>query len=702
MSEAAQCNSSQNSPDLSSWGKAGWLAALAAVPLLRALSIWLESDWWGLNQTFFVPKIYSLTWLGLILALFLLSFLRPVGDACQKIERGFWSFVTEGRGAIIVATLVGVISLGLGVDSFLFADGYARISALVNSDITYVHPFEFVATYLAVVFYKLAGALSERPLDGGALVLRLLGAMSAVGSFWLWLKISASLGKTSSERTAALAMLSLTGATLLFTGVGELFSPAVFLISLIIWLAIVASKSSDQDSERKANRHLAIAILLSPLLLAQMVFLYPALVFIVGLKPSRPTQPGRARGLAFVGVLLGLVGIIYWYSTTDLWVSARLVGLTKTPPEFEYGLLSLSRLADLVNTEFALWPLFPAFIALYVRFIWNDRCDRMVGSLSALAVSAGVWIAISDFPVGSTRAIVSLAPFALAPAALAAYLWNKRVARAGSGAGPQTLNRALVLLGVLSLALSAPVYLRGEYGVKYLDHDYQQRSKRYYSGLVNFRDHYFFHEQYSTADRWEWNFKSRAPEYLDYLTVQTLFKQRDYTGALNRLSFLLSTNPHWGKLQAARASALLALGQPEQALVSSREALQLSPSDPAIHITEGDALRQLGRLDDADRAYRTALESNPTDDNALARLATLSYNRQDYLRARRMALLTFEANPINPYSYLVIGLMALDGKDYLRARKYLLKSAEMGGNFPEAGLIRQSLREIAQAVQIER
>ena len=88
----------------------------------------------------------------------------------------------------------------------------------------------------------------------------------------------------------------------------------------------------------------------------------------------------------------------------------------------------------------------------------------------------------------------------------------------------------------------------------------------------------------------------------------------------------------WGYLYAGEA--LLARGNTEKSLGYFDHALSIDESISMIHEYRGDALRKLGRVDEAYQAYRLAVRNNPRRGNAYVGLAQILLERNDSELAR--------------------------------------------------------------------
>jgi serine/threonine-protein kinase len=85
----------------------------------------------------------------------------------------------------------------------------------------------------------------------------------------------------------------------------------------------------------------------------------------------------------------------------------------------------------------------------------------------------------------------------------------------------------------------------------------------------------------------------------------------DFEGALEQYQLAAQLNPNYSTVPHWRAWTLVALGRLEEALSEMRRAQALDPLSLTINSQIGTILYYLRRYDDADRAYRGALEIDP-------------------------------------------------------------------------------------------
>ncbi len=85
---------------------------------------------------------------------------------------------------------------------------------------------------------------------------------------------------------------------------------------------------------------------------------------------------------------------------------------------------------------------------------------------------------------------------------------------------------------------------------------------------------------------------------------------------------------------AARARISALKGDWEQALAQNRDYLAANPADPVIHTAIAESLRELGRLDEAERSVRETLRIIPASANAEVELARILLARGNQPEAR--------------------------------------------------------------------
>jgi len=99
---------------------------------------------------------------------------------------------------------------------------------------------------------------------------------------------------------------------------------------------------------------------------------------------------------------------------------------------------------------------------------------------------------------------------------------------------------------------------------------------------------------------------------------------------------------------------LLALGRSEDALAAVGAAIERNPEAEDFHAIRGNLLVNLGRGDEAEKAFETARSLDSENEMAIAGLAVLAGNKGDFAKAVELfdlaAQYDEEKNPVYPYS----------------------------------------------------
>ena len=96
------------------------------------------------------------------------------------------------------------------------------------------------------------------------------------------------------------------------------------------------------------------------------------------------------------------------------------------------------------------------------------------------------------------------------------------------------------------------------------------------------------------------------------------------------------------RLALIRAGIALTRREVQTALVELQYARQVEPNLPSVHTLLGTVLFRLGRLDDAEDAFREAVQQNPADARARDGLAAVFLRHGEYEDAADWALCALE------------------------------------------------------------
>jgi tetratricopeptide (TPR) repeat protein len=145
-------------------------------------------------------------------------------------------------------------------------------------------------------------------------------------------------------------------------------------------------------------------------------------------------------------------------------------------------------------------------------------------------------------------------------------------------------------------------------------------------GAKNWSVYYFRGIAYERAGRWEnaepdfrkaLRFQPEQASVLNYLGYSLIEKRINLTEAFEMVEKAVSLRPNDGYIVDSLGWGHYQLGRYEEAANLLERAAGLRPEDPVINDHLGDALWRVGRKLEAKFQWQYALDSNPTDENAV-------------------------------------------------------------------------------------
>ncbi|HTT84130.1 MAG TPA: sulfotransferase [Rhizomicrobium sp.] len=108
-----------------------------------------------------------------------------------------------------------------------------------------------------------------------------------------------------------------------------------------------------------------------------------------------------------------------------------------------------------------------------------------------------------------------------------------------------------------------------------------------------------------------------------------------------------------------------------EALASFDAAQAKAPELPVVDYSRGNTLQQLGRLEEAARAYRQALKRDPRHIDALACLALVSALLTDFAAAQSFAAQALELDQVQPIARIARAIVAIEAGQFAEAETTL-------------------------------
>lgn len=160
----------------------------------------------------------------------------------------------------------------------------------------------------------------------------------------------------------------------------------------------------------------------------------------------------------------------------------------------------------------------------------------------------------------------------------------------------------------------------------------------------------------------------------------TIFPAADYQ-SLHPLSDLGAVALFYSN----RGAELLLSGDREGALVWLETAVRIDPALPEASTNLGVVYRRLGRMEEAEAAYRRALEVDPEYVSAYRNLSALLLRIEGRREEGRQILeLTDQRQSRNPFNYLALGDLALSQGHVADAERYYRRALQLGPDLAEA------------------
>lgn len=159
---------------------------------------------------------------------------------------------------------------------------------------------------------------------------------------------------------------------------------------------------------------------------------------------------------------------------------------------------------------------------------------------------------------------------------------------------------------------------------------------------------------------------------------------KDMAGAAAIVSSVLGTNPknHDALLLAGVLAA--ANGQPDEALIDFRRAIEAKPDFIAAHVAAINQLLQQQKLDDAIKQFDALKKLAPKHPQTLFLDAQLAYQRKDFKAARELAQQLIKFAPNNPLALQLAGAIEYQLQSFVQAETYLAKALQIAPQLPLA------------------
>lgn len=202
------------------------------------------------------------------------------------------------------------------------------------------------------------------------------------------------------------------------------------------------------------------------------------------------------------------------------------------------------------------------------------------------------------------------------------------------------------------------------------------------------------------------------PDALHLLGV--LAQQTGHPGpAAELISQAIAVQPGNAFYHSNVAEALRQLGRLEEAEKNARRAIELSPTLAPAHVNLASTLSDMGRYAEAESEYRRALELEPDMPAALTGLGNVSFKRGDVRGAIELGRRAIAIDPNHPTAHNNLAAAMEKDEQLDEAERYYHRAMQLAPNHPEftsnygsliysKGNLPEAMRIWEQAVQSQR
>jgi len=658
------------------------IVVLGLFVVARFVGPYLGADFWAFQHWAHTSTLFEVAWLILFVALTWLAW-----SGQDRIGNWFRTPVSVIVPLVVLVTLFWLFRF----DTFLYGGGNIQVGRIAKLEqvggVVIYRWYEFGATALAHWLY-----LGLRAIGLGANAWRLLTYVSTLLSLLASVQIARLISPDRVRRVFTFLIVFFGGQALLYFGY---IGIAPIAVPVALWFAYLVCRIERNASRLTPVVWLWSLQLLGILLHVSLVYLLPATIYVT---VASVIDTPRARRL---GVIAGgitffvLLAVLYLQAGQSMALGQRILFLEGKPPFYDYGLMSLRRLGDLLQLLFMTVPTVVVALWLYFRYARTPASPRVVtaagfmslGGLAAMALFDPTNGIVLDLP----RLLAYLTPFGF----LIAVIFNGLDAPTGAGKRLQLLPltaAAAVMLPVSYL----PAYIDVEMADPYVDSYLAEHDGYYKHACFAFRDAYFYVEDYDKATTWEQAAESKSPDRINLTGSAYLMAGNDHSEAIRTLSQMISRDRYWAEPRSLLARSYMAQGRYAAALPQIDTALMLEPYARQHYINAYECYRDMQRFDLALEKIHEALALYPGDTFMVTDLMLVNFRAQNYQTADSIATALLADNPTHAYGYFVKGALADQAGNVVIARRNYQRFLELAGDNPDVPAVQHRLRQLTE------
>lgn len=206
-------------------------------------------------------------------------------------------------------------------------------------------------------------------------------------------------------------------------------------------------------------------------------------------------------------------------------------------------------------------------------------------------------------------------------------------------------------------------------------------------GIINYQQ-----KDFVNAQKLAVQVLNKVPKYEDarLLLIRTLIATKNYPQALNQIKIGLGLNPNSAQLKAMQTSLSNITTQSAASNSNSSSSKQVEAKS-GYNYQSILALRNSGRLDAAEKAARSYLQSSPQDVDVMLLLGTILYQKKNYLESKKLGLLVLTKVPTYTDARILVISNALALKQLDEAKTQLEIGLKYAPNNKQLQQIRNTI-----------
>jgi Tfp pilus assembly protein PilF len=626
---------------------------------------------WGFHHMAFLHPGFRLVLpLLMVLALFA-QVHHPVVRYLEQSQRSFQSVPVSFLAAayLLLAVCAGVLFWFAREQTYFMGDG-----ALIHRNMSMLRRVDQIQIamqnsplpgYIGWRLIQLMGMLEWKPAV--TLGFQLMSILFGVGCVLALLPLSSQLASEGADRILAYLFILTSGASQMFFGHVEAYTPTLFFLILFIWFSL---------SHINGRMHLAAPAIAFAFAFAShfgMLCMVPAFLMLL-YRAARERRFG-AVGIALAVFVLALMGVLYMCGYTPAALQGffikesgkQLVPLSTLTTTWQvYTFFSIWHVINLANLQVLISPfaLVMFVTVLVMRFRHISLREYQTLFLLLVAISGLAYTVFINFDIGMSRDWDLAALYGISMVIATPFLWNHFI-------GDSKMRRRWLTIAVLITSVHTFAWM--------VLHTSEQRSIARFTTL---------------QDERVWSQGALTYAYEDLAVFYRGRGEKELAAKYFLLSALHDSlnSRRWVSV----ADMFQSIGNEEEATAAYEKAIQLNTRIISPYVNLGFYYGRRDMVDEAIELWKKALTIDTTMSTAAYNIGTTLLNkRRDFEGALPWLQQTLRMDSTHALAYQNAGVCTYNLGRYDEMRYYWAKFLSLAPNNPDAERIRTILEATA-------